>query len=54
MQWFYIGDIGRFHLDGCLEITDGEKEIFKKKTSTCGICLFGKGVNGSYQNISIL
>ncbi|KAI3873656.1 hypothetical protein MKX03_019224 [Papaver bracteatum] len=27
MKWFYIGDIGRFHSDGCLEIIDREKDI---------------------------
>ncbi|KAK4343360.1 hypothetical protein RND71_036454 [Anisodus tanguticus] len=29
MRWFYTGDIGRFHLDGCLEIIDRKKDIVK-------------------------
>jgi long-chain acyl-CoA synthetase len=29
MRWFYSGDIGRFHLDGCLEIIDRKKDIVK-------------------------
>lgn len=27
MRWFYTGDIGCFHSDGCLEIVDREKDI---------------------------
>ena len=29
MRWFYTGDIGRFHDDGCLEIVDRKKDIIK-------------------------
>lgn len=29
MRWFYTGDIGRFHEDGCLEIIDRKKDIVK-------------------------
>ncbi|WOH00523.1 hypothetical protein DCAR_0519888 [Daucus carota subsp. sativus] len=29
MRWFYTGDIGRFHADGCLEIIDRKKDIVK-------------------------
>ncbi|XP_009363157.2 long chain acyl-CoA synthetase 9, chloroplastic [Pyrus x bretschneideri] len=29
MRWFYTGDIGRFHGDGCLEIIDRKKDIVK-------------------------
>ena len=29
MRWFYTGDIGQFHLDGCLEIIDRKKDIVK-------------------------
>ncbi|GAU45539.1 hypothetical protein TSUD_14410 [Trifolium subterraneum] len=29
MRWFYTGDIGRFHTDGCLEIIDRKKDIVK-------------------------
>ncbi|KAF8411775.1 hypothetical protein HHK36_004334 [Tetracentron sinense] len=29
MRWFYTGDIGRFHVDGCLEIIDRKKDIVK-------------------------
>lgn len=29
MQWFYNGDMGRFHSHGCLEIIDRKKEIIK-------------------------
>lgn len=29
MRWFYSGDIGRFHGDGCLEIIDRKKDIVK-------------------------
>ncbi|WOG86612.1 hypothetical protein DCAR_0205829 [Daucus carota subsp. sativus] len=28
-RWFYTGDIGRFHADGCLEIIDRKKDIVK-------------------------
>lgn len=28
-RWFYTGDIGQFHLDGCLEIVDRKKDIVK-------------------------
>lgn len=29
MSWFYTGDIGQFHEDGCLEIIDRKKDIVK-------------------------
>lgn len=29
MRWFYSGDIGQFHEDGCLEIVDRKKDIVK-------------------------
>ncbi|ESQ37016.1 hypothetical protein EUTSA_v10002409mg [Eutrema salsugineum] len=29
MRWFYTGDIGRFHPDGCLEVIDRKKDIVK-------------------------
>ncbi|CAI9115358.1 OLC1v1016246C2 [Oldenlandia corymbosa var. corymbosa] len=29
MRWFYTGDIGHFHADGCLEIIDRKKDIVK-------------------------
>lgn len=29
MRWFYTGDIGQFHADGCLEIIDRRKDIVK-------------------------
>lgn len=29
MRWFYTGDIGRFHEDGCVEIIDRKKDIVK-------------------------
>lgn len=29
MRWFYSGDIGQFHPDGCLEIIDRKKDIVK-------------------------
>ncbi|KAL6492884.1 Long chain acyl-CoA synthetase 9, chloroplastic [Orobanche gracilis] len=29
MRWFYTGDIGQFHDDGCLEIIDRKKDIVK-------------------------
>ncbi|KAG9448579.1 hypothetical protein H6P81_008544 [Aristolochia fimbriata] len=29
VRWFYTGDIGQFHHDGCLEIIDRKKDIVK-------------------------
>ncbi|XP_076886264.1 long chain acyl-CoA synthetase 9, chloroplastic-like [Bidens hawaiensis] len=29
VRWFYTGDIGQFHKDGCLEIIDRKKDIVK-------------------------
>ncbi|CAN6203988.1 unnamed protein product [Urochloa humidicola] len=29
MRWFYTGDIGQFHSDGCVEIIDRKKDIVK-------------------------
>ncbi|XP_068644005.1 long chain acyl-CoA synthetase 8 isoform X2 [Aristolochia californica] len=29
IRWFYTGDIGQFHHDGCLEIIDRKKDIVK-------------------------
>lgn len=29
MRWFYTGDIGQFHPDGCIEIIDRKKDIVK-------------------------
>ncbi|KAE9446475.1 hypothetical protein C3L33_21626, partial [Rhododendron williamsianum] len=29
IRWFYTGDIGQFHSDGCLEIIDRKKDIVK-------------------------
>lgn len=29
IRWFYTGDIGQFHADGCVEIIDRKKDIVK-------------------------
>lgn len=29
MRWFYTGDVGQVHADGCLEIIDRKKDIVK-------------------------
>lgn len=29
LRWFYTGDVGQFHKDGCLEIIDRKKDIVK-------------------------
>lgn len=29
MRWFYMGDIGCFYEDGCIEIIDCKKDIVK-------------------------
>ena len=29
MRWFFTGDVGQFHPDGCLEIIDRKKDIVK-------------------------
>lgn len=29
MRWFYTGDIGRIHPDGCVEVIDRKKDIVK-------------------------
>uniref|UniRef100_A0A7N0RCK5 AMP-dependent synthetase/ligase domain-containing protein n=1 Tax=Kalanchoe fedtschenkoi TaxID=63787 RepID=A0A7N0RCK5_KALFE len=29
MRWFYTGDIGQFHPDGCLQVIDRKKDIVK-------------------------
>ena len=29
IRWFYTGDIGQFHPDGCVEIIDRKKDIVK-------------------------
>lgn len=29
LRWFYTGDIGQFHEDGCVEIIDRKKDIVK-------------------------
>lgn len=29
MRWFYTGDIGQVHKDGCIEIIDRKKDIVK-------------------------
>jgi long-chain acyl-CoA synthetase len=29
VRWFYTGDIGQFHEDGCVEIIDRKKDIVK-------------------------
>jgi long-chain acyl-CoA synthetase len=29
VRWFYTGDIGQFHPDGCVEIIDRKKDIVK-------------------------
>ncbi|CAM8888073.1 unnamed protein product [Rhodiola kirilowii] len=29
MRWFYTGDVGQFHPDGCLEVIDRKKDIVK-------------------------
>nr|XP_043614782.1 long chain acyl-CoA synthetase 9, chloroplastic isoform X2 [Erigeron canadensis] len=29
LRWFYTGDVGQFHKDGCLEIVDRKKDIVK-------------------------
>jgi acyl-coenzyme A synthetase/AMP-(fatty) acid ligase len=39
--WFYSGDIGRLHPDGCLEIIDRKKDIVKLQHGD--ICITRKG-----------
>lgn len=40
MCWFYIGDIGQFYKDGCVEIIDCKKDIVKLQVGE--YVLFGK------------
>jgi long-chain acyl-CoA synthetase len=43
--WFYTGDIGQFHEDGCIEIIDRKKDIVKlqhgERVTRQGTLLFG-------------
>jgi long-chain acyl-CoA synthetase len=43
MRWFYTGNIGQYHPDGCLEIIDRKKDIVKLQH---GECVSRNGMDG--------
>ncbi|KAL0360241.1 UNVERIFIED_CONTAM: Long chain acyl-CoA synthetase 9, chloroplastic [Sesamum radiatum] len=56
-RWFYTGDIGQFHADGCLEIIDRKKDIVKLQHGeyvSLGklLCGFGGGFSGQFGSLA--